>query len=110
MIVPWATVLDEIEADLAAAEAALADRDAAVTTRVNLSVNPRVDPEERYEPDGPLPAELGPRAEILLARTRTLEARATVDRDRLGTTLAVLAGRHQPPERARTGRVVDVAG
>lgn len=102
MIASWATVLDEIEADLAAAEATLAERGAAASTRF--------EPSDRSDPDGPLPAEMGPRAEVLLARTRILEERATVDRDRIGTSLQALAGRHQPPEPARTGRVVDVAG
>lgn len=95
MNAPWATVLDEIETDLAAFEAALADR------------VPLPEPAERSQPAGPLPAELAFRAELLLARTRSLEARAEVARDRISTSLRALSGRHQPQDRARTGRVVD---
>lgn len=98
MSIQWTTLLDEIEADLAAVEAALADH----------SAPPQ--PAERSQPVGPLPAELAPRAELLLARTRRLEGRAEVDRDRIGTSLRALAGRHQSPEQARTGRLIDVAG
>jgi hypothetical protein len=94
----WNTVLDEIERDLVAMEAALADQ------------APIPDPSERSQPTGPLPAALEPRAEVLLARTRSLEARAALDRGRIGSSLLALAGRHQAPEPARTGRVVDVAG
>ena len=94
----WNRLLDEIEADLAAVEAALDDHSALP------------EPTERSHPVGPFPGELAFRAELLLARTRRLEGRAEVDRDRIGTNLRALAGRHQPPERTRTGRLIDVIG
>ena len=98
MTVPWHTALDEIEQDLAAVEAAIADH------------SPAPEPSPRSVPAESLPAELAPRAEALLAWTRTLEARAAADKERIGANLLTLAGRHQGPEQARTGRVVDVAG
>jgi hypothetical protein len=94
----WNTLLDEIEQDLAAVEAALADR-----------ARPP-EPLARSVPASSLPAELAPRAEALLARTRGLEARTEADKERIGTNLLTLAGRHQAPEQARTGRFVDLAG
>jgi hypothetical protein len=97
---PWNKVLDEIEADLAAVETALAERSPA-------PVRPR--PGAGSEPLGPMPEELAPRAQFLLERTRSLEAQAETDRDRIGASLRALRGR-QMPETARTGRVVDMAG
>jgi hypothetical protein len=96
--VTWGAVLDEIEGELAAFEAALANH------------YPVPEPSRRSEPAGPLPADLAPRAEALLARTRRLESRAEVDRDRIAANLIALAGRHPAPAPARTGRLVDVAG
>ena len=94
----WYSVLDEIERDLVAMEAAVAEH------------APIPAPSNRTQPSEPLPADLASRAEVLLARTRSLEARATLDKDRIGSSLLALAGRVQAPEPARTGRVVDLAG
>ena len=92
----WSAVLDEIERDLAAVEAALADH------------TPLPAPLNRPQPSTPLPTQLAPRAEVLLVRTRSLEARAAADKDRISSSLLALAGRHQGPQPVRTGRVVDV--
>jgi hypothetical protein len=99
----WSSVLEKIERDLAAVEAAL-DDDAPNADRSIPTPSPRSLPSE------PMPVELAPRAEYLLVRTRSLEARALADKDRIATSLRALAGRHQAPESGRTGRVVDIAG
>ena len=99
----WSSVLEKIERDLAAVEAAL-DDDAPNADRSIPTPTPGALPSE------PMPVELAPRAEYLLVRTRSLEARARADKDRIATSLLALAGRHQARESGRTGRVVDIAG
>ena len=95
----WRTVLDRIERQLAAVEAALEHH-----TDLDLDAEPAGGAPVL----GPLPAELGPRAEVLLARSRSLEVRAERERDRIGASLQALARRRHPAPRTRTGRVVDV--
>ena len=92
---PWVVTLDEIEADLAALEAALEHGEAAPER-----------PEAAF-PVEPIPAELGARAEALLRRSQELEARATEEIDGIRESLRALAGR-RPPAPAPTGRIVDV--
>jgi hypothetical protein len=91
----WNLTLDEIEADLVAVEAALEQGSPA----------PEV-PQPAF-PAGPIPAELGARAEGLLRRSRDLEARAAEEIDGIRECLRALAGR-RPPAPAPTGRIVDV--
>jgi hypothetical protein len=99
----WSSVLEKIERDLAAVEAALDDE----APNADRSIPT---PAARPLPSEPMPVELAPRAEYLLVRTRALEARALADKDRIAQSLLALAGRHQSPESGRTGRLVDLAG
>jgi hypothetical protein len=99
----WSSVLEKIERDLAAVEAALDDE----APNADRSIPT---PAARALPSEPMPVELAPRAEYLLVRTRELEARALADKDRIAASLLALAGRHQAPEPGRTGRLVDLAG
>ena len=96
----WRSVLDRIERQLAAVEAALEHH-----AHLDLDAGPA----GREAALGPLPAELAPRAEVLLARSRSLEVRAERERDRIGASLRALARRRgHPAPRTRTGRVVDI--
>jgi hypothetical protein len=104
----WSSVLEKIERDLAAVEAAL-DDEAPNADRSIPAPAARPVPSEAL-PNEPMPVELAPRAEYLLVRTRALEARALADKDRIAASLLALAGRHQAPESGRTGRLVDLAG
>jgi hypothetical protein len=99
----WSTVLEKIERDLAAVEAALDDEAPNADRSIPVPTAPSL-------PNQPLPVELAPRAEYLLVRTRSLEARAAADKDRIASSLLALAGRNQASESGRTGRVVDLAG
>jgi hypothetical protein len=75
----WAQALDELELDVAAAEALLADDHRARET-------PRVDPWQPPEGLGPLPLDLRPRADAIL--TRQLAAAEAL-------ALALIANRRQ---------------
>jgi len=99
----WSSVLEKIERDLAAVEAALDDAAANADRSIPT-------PSAQSLPNEPMPVELAPRAEYLLVRTRSLEARALADKDRIASSLLALAGRHLALESGRTGRVVDIAG
>jgi hypothetical protein len=97
----WQAALDQLEADLAETEAAL-QRDANEPRRTV--------PELRSQfPADPLPPDLAPRAEDLLARTRRLEAIATGEIDGIRRALGSLAGsRPTPPaSTGHTGHLVD---
>jgi hypothetical protein len=104
----WSSVLEKIERDLAAVEAALDDDAPNADRSIPTPAASRI-PSEAL-PDEPMPVELAPRAEYLLVRTRELEARALADKDRIAASLLALAGRHQALESGRTGRLVDLAG
>jgi hypothetical protein len=91
----WNMALDRIEAELVAIDDALA--------------NGRPVPAQSATavPSEPIPTDLGPRAEALLARTRRLEHRATEELDGIRDALRALSGR-RPPAATNTGRIVDV--
>ena len=96
----WRSVLDRIERQLAAVEAALEH---------HTDLDRGAEPAGGGPALGPLPVELAPRAEVLLARSRSLEVRAERERERIGGSLRALARRRRnPAPRARTGRVVDI--
>jgi beta-phosphoglucomutase-like phosphatase (HAD superfamily) len=94
----WSAALDQLDADLTATEAALehGGREPQRTIPEMLS---------RF-PDAPMPAELAPRAEALLARTRRLESLANQEIEGIRKTLRSLAG-HRPAPPSNTGRIVD---
>jgi len=96
----WSAALDQFEADLCATEKALADGGREPHRTVPAIMHGLFPPE-------PIPAELAPRAEDLLRRTRDLEARATAELEGIREGLRALAG-HRPPAPAHTGRIVDV--
>ena len=96
--VDWRAALDRLEADLAATEEALehGNREPEGAIPELLTDFPTV----------PLPVELAPRAEELLARTRRLEALANEEIEGIRGTLRSLAG-HRPAPPATTGHLVD---
>jgi hypothetical protein len=96
--VDWRAALDQLEADLAATEEAL--EHGGGTTQGTV-------PELLSQfPAAPMPPELAPRAEELLARTRRLEVLANEEIEGIRGTLRSLAG-HRPAPPATTGRIVD---
>ena len=93
----WSAALDQLEADLTATEEAL----------VHGREPHRVVPDLLSQfPAAPMPAELAPRAEELLHRTRRLEALANEEIEGIRGTLRSLAG-HRPAPPSNTGRIVD---
>lgn len=80
--VDWYTALDEFEANLDRAEAALADPDAELKPVFVASAV-----------DEPLPPELRHHAEALLARNAALASRLEAERSRIRTELARLPRR-----------------
>jgi hypothetical protein len=97
----WSAALDRIDTDLTATEHAFADG-----TRGARSSMPALSPE--LIPSGPMPPELGPRAEELLRRTRHLEGRAAEELEGVRDALQAVTGRRRQPARRATGRIVDV--
>ncbi|HVJ97261.1 MAG TPA: hypothetical protein VNC41_10570 [Acidimicrobiia bacterium] len=91
--VDWYTALDEFEANLDRAEAALADPDAELkpATFVAAAVAE------------PIPAELRHHAEALLARNAALASRLDAERSRIRAELARLP-RRATTERSSTSR------
>jgi hypothetical protein len=96
--IDWRAALDRLEADLVATEKALEHAG---------GTSPRTVPELLSQfPAAPMPPELAPRAEELLARTRRLEVLANEEIEGIRGTLRSLAG-HRPAPPATTGRIVD---
>ena len=94
----WRSALDQLDADLTATEEAL---------REGMREPQRTVPELLAQfPADPMPPELAPPAEELLARTRRLEALANEEIEGIRSTLRSLAG-HRPAPPATTGRIVD---
>jgi hypothetical protein len=97
----WQAALDQLEADLTATETAL--------ERGGNEPRRTVPALLTHFPPDPLPAELAPRAEDLLRRTRRLEAIATEEIDGIRRALGSLAGQRPatPTSSGHTGHLVD---